>query len=268
MSIQNRLALVAAGLLATAGLTAADTPGVAPAAPVAVPVALTPHAAEYKVKVSGVSGRLTTRLERRGDAFEALHVIEATGFAGLFARGKVRELSRFSDFGRGLLPLHYEARNTLRQDSGANLDFDWDGGRVTGSTFEDGTNTSVDVALDEPMFDRLAVQYRLMSDLAQGGIETLEAAADDDSASRASYILFDGDESDTLDITPIGERAIKTRAGTFYTIGVQHQKQGSSRRTLLWLAPELDYLPVLIEQYRRDDLKVRATLRDYDTLED
>ncbi len=264
MSIKNRLILAATALLVTAGLTAEDAPGVAPTAP----VGLTPHAAEYKVKVSGVGGRLTTRLERRGDDFEALHVIEATGFAGLFARGEVRELSRFSDFGRGLLPLHYEARNTLRQDSGANLDFDWDGGRVTGSVFEDGTNTSVDVALDEPMFDRLAVQYRLMSDLALGGIEALEAEADDDAPGRASYILFDGDESDTLDITPIGARAIKTRAGTFDTIGVQHQKQGSSRRTLLWLAPELDYLPVLIEQYRRDDLKVRATLRDYDTLDD
>ncbi|MEM6810204.1 MAG: DUF3108 domain-containing protein [Pseudomonadota bacterium] len=262
MSIKNRLILAATALLVTAGLTAEDAPGVAPTAP----VGLTPHAAEYKVKVSGVGGRLTTRLERRGDDFEALHVIEATGFAGLFARGEVRELSRFSDFGRGLLPLHYEARNTLRQDSGANLDFDWDGGRVTGSVFEEGTNTSIDVALDEPMFDRLAVQYRLMSDLALGGIEALEA--DDDAPGRASYILFDVDESDTLDITPIGARAIKTRAGTFDTIGVQHQKQGSSRRTLLWLAPELDYLPVLIEQYRRDDLKVRATLRDYDTLDD
>ena len=47
---------------------------------------------------------------------------------------------------------------------------------------------------------------------------------------------------------------------------MQHQKEGSSRRTLLWLAPELDYLPVLIEQYRRDELKVRATLRNYTPL--
>ncbi|MEO0614592.1 MAG: DUF3108 domain-containing protein [Pseudomonadota bacterium] len=268
MSIKIRIFLVAAAWLASASLTANDAPGASAAAPVDVPVGLTPHAAEYKVKVSGVSGRLTTRLERRGGDFEALHVVEATGFAGLFARGKVRELSRFGDFGRGLLPLHYEARNTLRQDSGASLDFDWDDGRVTGSLFEDGTNTSVDVALDEPMFDRLAIQYRLMADLARGGIEALDASDDQDAQARTSYVLFDGDESDTLDITPIGERAIKTRAGTFDTIGVQHQKQGSKRRTLLWLAPELDYLPVLIEQYRRDDLKVRATLRDYDTLDD
>ena len=227
---------------------------------------LTPHVTEYKVKVSGVSGRLTTRLERRDEGFEAVHVVKATGFAGLFARGEVRELSRFGDLTSGMLPTRYEARNTLRADSGAALDFDWDAARVTGMTFEDGQRSDVDLALDMPMFDRLALQYRLMADLANGGGAAIAADADEDAA--PSYMLFDGDEARALNITRIGTRDIRTRAGTFETIGVQHQKQGSSRRTLLWLAPELDYLPVLIEQYRRDDLKVRATLRDYRTLED
>ncbi len=236
---------------------------------------LTPHETEYKVRVSGVSGRLTTRLERQGSAFEATHVIEPKGFASLFARGDVRERARFEDLGDGLQPLAYESRNTLREDSGAQLEFDWPAERVTGMHYEDGKTQQVDEALDASVFDRLTMQYRLMQDLADGRIiaspesETAgepEAGADD-TVARTNFVLVDGKETRPIVIKRIGERDIRTGAGTFATIGVQHQKAGSKRRTVLWLAPDLDYLPVLIEQYRKDEIKVRATLRTYRPLQ-
>lgn len=241
---------------------------------------LTPHETEYKVRVSGVSGRLTTRLERRGDGFEATHVLEPKGFVSLFARGDVRERARFSDLGEGMQPLAYESRNTLREDSGAQLDFDWAANRVTGMHYEDGSTQSVDAPLDASVFDRLTMQYRLMQELAEGMTITApeaeaapEAAAatdaggDAEPAARTDYRLFDGEETRAIVMTQVGEREIRTGAGTFATIGVQHQKPGSSRRTLLWLAPDLGYLPVLIEQYRKDEIKVRATLQSYRALE-
>lgn len=237
---------------------------------------LTPHETEYKVRVSGVSGRLTTRLERQGEAFEATHVIEPTGLAGLLARGDVRERARFEDLGNGLQPLAYESRNTLREDSGAELEFDWAAARVTGMYYEEGNRQDVDAPLDASVFDRLTMQYRLMQDLA-GGLTIAAPAGDGDAAAgagegtalaaRTDYVLFDGEKIRPIVVTKIGERDIRTAAGTFATIGVQHQKEGSSRRTLLWLAPDLDYLPVLIEQYRKDKINVRATLRSYRPLE-
>ena len=124
------------------------------ASPTVVGASLTPHETEYKVRVSGVGGRLTTRLERQGDAFEATHILEPKGFASLFARGDVRERARFEDLGEGLQPLAYESRNTLREDSGAQLDFDWSAGRVTGMHYEEGTTREIDEALDASVFDR------------------------------------------------------------------------------------------------------------------
>lgn len=237
---------------------------------------LTPHETEYKVRVSGVSGRLTTRLEPRGDGFEATHVLEPRGFASLFASGDVRERARFADLGDGLQPLAYESRNTLREDSGAELAFDWAERRVTGVHYEEGNTQAVDAPLDPSVFDRLTMQYRLMQELADGMTITAPAgdaavAADDgdgsDPSARTDYVLFDGEETRPIVMTPVGERDVRTGAGTFATIGVQHQKEGSSRRTVLWLAPELDYLPVVIEQYRKDKLQVRATLQTYQPLE-
>ena len=51
--------------------------------------------------------------------------------------------------------------------------------------------------------------------------------------------------------------------GIHELVGIEHQKEGSSRTTTLWCAPELDYLPVIIEQHRLGKLKFRATLTSY-----
>ena len=64
-------------------------------------------------------------------------------------------------------------------------------------------------------------------------------------------------------IRDAGKKSVKTRAGVYDVVGIQHQRQGSSRATTLWCAPELDYLPVLIEQHKNGKLKFSATLTSY-----
>jgi hypothetical protein len=78
-----------------------------------------------------------------------------------------------------------------------------------------------------------------------------------------SYALFDVEKMRVAQIREVGRKTVKTKAGTYETVGIQHQKEGSSRVMTLWCAPELDYLPVLIEQHRKDKLKFRATLTSY-----
>jgi hypothetical protein len=39
---------------------------------------------------------------------------------------------------------------------------------------------------------------------------------------------------------------------------------GSSRVTTLWCVPELEYLPVIIEQHRKGKLNLRAVLASYE----
>jgi hypothetical protein len=78
-----------------------------------------------------------------------------------------------------------------------------------------------------------------------------------------SYVLFDVEKMRVATIREAGNKNVKTPAGRYDVVGIQHQKEGSSRVTTLWCAPELDYLPVVIEQHRKGKLKFRATLTRY-----
>jgi hypothetical protein len=98
--------------------------------------------------------------------------------------------------------------------------------------------------------DSVSIQYELMHDLLNGEPDE-------------QYVLFDVEKMRIANVSIGGEKKIKTKAGTFTAVGIQHQKEGSSRTTTLWCAKELDYLPVVIEQHRKGKLKFRATLVSY-----
>lgn len=219
-------------------------------APVFAEAALTPHAAEYKVKISVLSGRLTTRLSRVEAGYEAVHVIEPTGMARMLARGTIEESSRFNTSADGVIPVHYTSQDTLsKEESDADIAFDWETGAIGGIV--DGEPVSGILA--EIAHDRVSIQYELMHDLKNGG-------------AAGQYTLFDIDQLKTLNVTLIGSRDFKVPAGQFTAIGVQHQAEGSSRVTTLWCVPELDYLPIIIEQHRKGKLRLRATLAEYSVL--
>ena len=78
-----------------------------------------------------------------------------------------------------------------------------------------------------------------------------------------TYVLFDVDKMRVANVRNVGTKSFKTRAGSYEAVGIQHQKEGSSRTTTLWCAPELDFLPVVIEQHRKGKLNFRASLTEY-----
>jgi hypothetical protein len=63
-------------------------------------------------------------------------------------------------------------------------------------------------------------------------------------------VLADEDSLNTYEFAAQDDAQIETAIGTFTAQRLRQQRQGSSRHTILWLVPELRYLPVLIEQYR------------------
>ena len=218
------------------------------ASPAMAENSLTPHSAEYKVKISVLSGRLRTELRATDSGYEATHEIEPTGISRLFARGSISETSNFAVAADGLLPTRYRSSDTLSRDkSRADLRFDWATGKVTGTV--DGE--AVQSILDDVVHDRVSIQYELMRDLLNGGPSD-------------QYILFDVDRLKTINVRIVGTRQVKVPAGRFDAIGIQHQAENSSRVTTLWCVEELGFLPVLIEQHRKGKLRVRATLRKYE----
>ena len=208
---------------------------------------LTPHAAQYKVKISVLGGKLSTRVEATDTGYFAQSSIVATGMSRIVAHGKIVESSEMTESDGGLLPQRFRSADTLTKGGEmADLTFDWDTATVGGLI--DGEDFHAD--LDGIVHDRVSLQYGLMVDLVSG-IE------------RGEYALQDAEKLKQLSITNIGSKSVKVPFGRFDAIGIQHRAQNSSRVTTLWCVEELGFLPVIIEQHRKGKRQMRALLTSY-----
>jgi hypothetical protein len=208
---------------------------------------LTPHQAEYKLKISVLGGQLNTELRVTPDGYVATHVVKPTGMAKLLASGQISETSQFRSTDDGIRPVKYRSDDSLSRDkTKASIQFDWETGEASGTV--DGQ--AVSSIIEDIAYDRVSIQYELMFDLMNGG-------------PSSQYILFDIDKLKTIMVSNIGRRTVKVPAGEFDAIGVQHQAVGSKRITTMWCVESLDYLPVIVEQHRKGKLKMRAVLTSY-----
>jgi hypothetical protein len=226
--------ILAAGLLGLSPTVPAET-------------SLTPHIAEYKVSVSVFGGQLNTELRTTPDGYIATHAIKTTGMSRLLASGHITESSTFARQPNGIRPQRYHSDDTLtREKIRADIEFDWATGEASGTV----NGEAFASVMEAVAYDRVSIQYELMSDLMNG------------SASE-EYVLFDVDELKTIRVQNIGSRTVSVPAGKFEAIGVRHQTPGSKRVTTMWCVKELDYLPVIVEQHRSGKLRMRAELRSY-----
>lgn len=219
--------------------------------PAAAADSLTPYSAQYKVRVSVVGGQLTTELRQIDDHFIATHVIRPTGVSRLLSRGEIAETSEFVESNDGIRPAEYHAVDTLSHDKErVDIRFDWDSGEARGAVNGD----PVISVMKDVAHDRVSIQYELMDDLLNN-------------RTRSEYVLFDIDRLKPVTVRNIGRKYVDVPAGRFNVVGIQHQTDNSKRVTTLWCAKELGYLPVVIEQHRKGELRVRAVLTDYKALD-
>jgi hypothetical protein len=207
---------------------------------------LTPHRAEYKVKISIVSGQLNTELRAIDSGYIANHRIKPVGISRILTRGTMRVSSEFITGTDGVMPVKFREVDTIKDDPEVRLSFDWTTNVASGTVGKE----DVSIQLDGVSHDNVSIQYALMHDLLNG-------------QPKETYVLFDVDKMRVAHVRNIGTKKVKTKAGSYEVVGIQHRKEGSSRVTTLWCAPELDYLPVIIEQHRNKKLKFRATLTKY-----
>lgn len=224
----------------------AATAAIALCAPVLAGPSLTPHTAQYKVRISVVSGQLDTELRRTANGYVAHHVIRSTGLSRLLTRGTMDVTSEFDSGADGVIPVRYRAVDTIRDDPEVDLNFDWGTNVASGTVGEE----NVQLQLEGIAHDSVSIQYQLMHDLLS------------ENPSK-QYTLFDIDKLKVANISDAGKKEVKTKAGKYTAVGVRHQKKGSSRITTLWCVEELGYLPVIIEQHRKGKLNFRATLVSY-----
>ncbi len=182
----------------------------------------------------------TLRLEPQpgGSTWTYVSSSEPRGLGFLYPmRPHLESLLRIGE--QGVQPLHYHATDgTGADERGADVTFDWDSGRATGS-YE---GVKVDLALKNGVQDDLSIQIALLYALRRGQVPVNLSMIDKNSIRDYSY-------------RQEGTETIDTRLGRIDTVVYASQHPGSPRITRFWCAPSKGFVPLRVQQKRIDDVQ-------------
>ena len=211
---------------------------------------IAPFEATYAVGNNVITaGTARLSLRRNGDKWAYSLSTRPTGVFKLAGKGRIREISLIDmapmDTDRiQLQPHSYSYRQDDERRRSVDASFDWSARTFTWKR----RGEQATEPFEQPVLDRLSVTLAVMNAL-RNGFETLELE------------VFDKDEVKTMRFTNEGKERIDTEMGKVETLRVRGESaSGSSRSSLTWFAPELDYVPVRLEQRKRGDLVARLTL--------
>ena len=200
---------------------------------------LEPFEAAYNWIWHGMTVAVSTlRLEREDDTWIYRSKSEPRGIGRVFSERPMQEsVLKVTD--DGVRPLSYKADDgTSSTKRDANVQFDWEHGRMTG-VYED---TKVDMPITPGIQDDLSVQIALMVELLQGHTPD-------------KFHLLSGNSVREYRYSREGEETLTTPIGTFPTIVYRSEKENSPRVTRFWCAPSLGYIPLRVEQKRKNDVE-------------
>jgi len=230
----------------------AATTILAAAAMPAQPAELQPFTAEFAVKYSSLSvGH--SRLELRRDAQPGRWVLEsradASGLARLLASGTLVQTSWLAVDPSGVRPVRFRFDDGMKSaDEDVELDFDWEAGEVRGIAKGEAVKVATVPGLQDPASLQIATMH-----LLQNGRQPGEMA------------MIEGRKIKTYDYAFLRREQIKAGGGTYDTVVYTSSRPGSERVTHMWLAPELGYLAVRVEQYRKSKRLFAMYLEKYRT---
>ena len=198
---------------------------------------------DYKGKEAGTA-EFSVRYLADGDLYEFSSSVVAKGLLKLARPKPVVERSQFRVDAAGIHPLEFWSEDGTRSgEDNLHVVFDWDRRVATVNS----AAARRELAVPEAALDRGSLQVALMRDLAATGTVRRYTLADEDSVAEYEY-------------TDNGTATMATGAGAFETRVFTQQRAGSSRATWLWVAPQLRYLPVRIEQRRDGEVQTAFDL--------
>jgi hypothetical protein len=181
----------------------------------------------------------TLHLEHQeGDKWVYRSKSEPRGIGRFFSERPVQE-SVLEVTDTGVRPLSYKADDgTSSTKRDADVRFDWEHNRITG-VYED---AKVDMPIPPGIQDDLSVQIALMVELLRGHTPD-------------KFSLLSGNSVREYRYTRDGEETLTTPAGKVHTVIFRSEKQYSPRVTSFWCAPSLGYIPLRVQQKRKDDIE-------------
>jgi Protein of unknown function (DUF3108) len=214
-----------------------------PAADTGVATYAAVYRVEYKGKDVGTS-EFSVRYVAERDIYEFTSRTLAKGLLKLLSPNPAIERSEFRATPDGIVPLEFWFEDGSRKGEGNfHIVFDWERQLATVSN----SDGSRELPLQHGALDRGSLQVALMRDLATTG-------------QPRRYLLADKDSVKDYEYADNGAATTTTGLGALATRSLMQQREGSSRSTWLWMAPELKFLPARIEQRRDGELYTAFSL--------
>lgn len=211
---------------------------------------LAPFEVEYDVGNNMISaGSATLQLSKEGDEWIYSLKTTPTGVFKLTGKGRIQEVSVFSvvdeNGKRQLRPQRYTYRQDEESRRSVDAWFDWNDKQLTYKR----RGEEVTEEFSDPLLDRLSVTLAVMDELRENNFQ------------QAEIQVFDNGRVKNMIFTNEGTETVNAKSGKVETIRVRSKAAGGgTRHTVTWFAPDLDFVPVKIEQFKRDKLVARLTL--------
>ncbi|MBT8117464.1 MAG: DUF3108 domain-containing protein [Gammaproteobacteria bacterium] len=171
--------------------------------------------------------------------------------AGLFNKDRLHETSsgQFSDSGLRPDKYHY-LRTGGNMERVAHLTFDWAANVVVNNVAGSRWKMSVPNGTQ----DKLSTRLGMMQALARGETDFTFDVADGGTLKQYRYKV-------------LGRETLELPAGTFSAVKVTELRGDERRKTWVWCAPALNYLPVQIIRQEKNDARYVSHLEGFsDTL--
>ncbi len=204
--------------------------------------------ANYQVELNGIqAGELRQTLST--DVAGQRKFISTTQAKGVFAFIKpdvIEETSFWVYHNDRIRPMFYRySREGGNKDKLLTMDFYWDKREV----HIDDREHPWDLEIKKNTLDKLVYQLQVMHDLS-------------DDRAQLTYTIADGGKLKSYEIVRLGEETIDTPLGKINAVKLTRERDADSdRKTTLWCAPALGYLPVKLEHIEKDNSRFTAYLR-------
>jgi hypothetical protein len=204
---------------------------------------IAPFSAHYQADWKSINVG-TSDLELKPDAEPGHYLytwtITAHGIFRLY-RPEVTQKSWLSINGDHARPEKYRAEDG---SSTVSLDFDWDAGRVTGTS----ESKTVDLKVKDGIQDVMSIQVEVMLDLKKGNLP-------------ATFQIIDKDQPKEFIYSQEGSAHIRTALGELDTVIVASRQPGNNRILRMWFAPSLGFVPVQAERTRDGKLEFAMRIK-------
>lgn len=208
-----------------------------------LPAPLAPFEAEYRLGNGTMTvGTATFSLQHSSGLWRYRSVVRIDGLFSLFVDQPMRDTTWLDMRDGEFRPVIYRHENG---DENLRVVFDWPARSAHVAT-ADGDDRRID--LEHDTRDQFSAILAVMCALAAGERGLTFPGIDD------------GGKAEPLRFEVTGEEQVTVPRGRYDTVRVERRHDGD-RTTITWLAPELGWIPVQVEQREEGGLVGRLTLR-------